>query len=85
MTHVSTSRFIFTISSDIDGHRQICFTICLFISSDLDVVHPSIGAVDGDQDRDVQNTRYGRTVRISTPQLPFVVSFPGQNAQLVIL
>jgi len=41
-------------------------------------------AVDGDQDRDVQNTRYGRTVRISTPQLPFVVSFPGQNAQLVI-
>jgi hypothetical protein len=46
--------------------------------------HPSIDAVNGDQDRDVQNTRYGRTVRISTPQLPFVVSFPSQNAQLVI-
>ena len=52
--------------------------------------HPTIfalltlGAIDGDQDLEARHSRRGKTFRISTPQVPFVVLFPAQT-ELVVL
>ena len=45
---------------------------------------PTLGAIDGDQDMKAQHSRRGKTFRISTHQVPFVVSFTGQNVPFVI-
>ena len=40
---------------------------------------PTLWTIDGDQDMEAQHSRRGKTFRISTPKVPFVVSFTGQN------
>ena len=44
----------------------------------------TLGAIDGDQDLEAQHSRRGKTFRILTPQVPFVVLFPGQTAPVVL-
>ena len=41
-------------------------------------------AIDGDQDMEAQHSRRGKTFRISTLQVPFVVSFTGQNVPFAL-
>ena len=45
---------------------------------------PTPGTIDGDQDMEAQHSRRGKTFRISTLQVPFVVSFTGQNAPFAL-
>ena len=45
---------------------------------------PTLGTIDGDQDMEAQHPRRGKTFRISTLQVPFVVSFTGQNVPFVL-
>ena len=44
----------------------------------------TLGAIDDDQDLEANHSRRGNTFRISTPQVPFVVLFPGQTAPVVL-
>ena len=44
----------------------------------------ALGAINGDQDLEVQHSRRGKTFMISTPQVPFVVLFPAQTAPVVL-
>ena len=45
---------------------------------------PTLGTIDGDQDMEAQHSRRGKTFRISTLQVPFVVSFTGQNVPFAL-
>ena len=45
---------------------------------------PTLGAIDDDQDMEAQHSRRGKTFSISTLQVPFVLSFTGQNVPFVV-
>jgi hypothetical protein len=45
---------------------------------------PILGTIDGDQDMEAQHSRRGKTYRISTLQVPFVVPFTGQNVPFAL-